>query len=126
MTDLVDFAAALVLMNGGQITGKTRFQKMVYLLESQGLGFGVGFDYHNYGPFSADLAHAIDDAVSLGLLEPEERRGYHEVPYTVYRVTSTSPQFADTARTQEMSRALAEMSDYSALELELAATAHFL
>lgn len=126
MTDLVDYVGALIRLADGQIVGKTRFQKIAYLLEAKGLGFGLDFDYHNYGPFSPELAFATDDAESLEYIRTEEKFGFHSVPYTVFHSTDGAPKFKDDAASRARREALKTMSDYSALVLELAATAVYL
>lgn len=126
MNDLVDDVAALIALNGGQIVGKTRLQKIFYLLEAKGLGFEIDFDYRDFGPFSMELAFATDDAEALGLIESEERPGFHAVPYTIFRTTGSVPSFSDQELLKERKAALGKMKDYSSLILELAATAVFL
>ena len=125
--DLVDYLVAIVRLGGGEVAGKTRLQKIAYLLEAKGIGFGdIDFDYHNYGPFSSEVAFAADDAESLGYLETEERQGIHAVPYTVFRSTDRAPKFDDNADTKTRVAALELMNSNSALVLELAATAVYL
>ena len=100
MMDLVDYLGAMVRLIGGEVVGKTRLQKTAYLLEAKGVGFrDVDFDYHNYGPFSSEVAFAAEDAESLGYLKTEERQGFHAIPYTVFRSTDQAPQFDDSADT---------------------------
>ena len=126
MMDLVDYLSAIVRLGGGEVVGKTRLQKIAYLLEAKDIGYGdIDFDYHNYGPFSSELAFAADDAESLGYLETEERQGFHAVPYIVFKSTEDSPKFNDD-NTAVRKAALELMIGYSALVLELAATAVFL
>ena len=126
MSDLVDAVAAVVRLNGGELVGKTRLQKTIYLLEAMKLGFGADFDYHNFGPFSSELAFAADDAVALGYLETDQRRGYHAVPYSVFRVTKATPDCSDHSGAEARRQALAVISCYPASVLELAATAVYL
>jgi uncharacterized protein YwgA len=124
--ELIERASALVRLNGGEIVGKTRFQKIAYLLETVHLGLGLEFDYHNYGPFSAELATSLDDAEAMKLVEAVEVPGFHEVPYTLFRMTPSTPSFEDSKETRKRREALEKMSGYSALILELAATAVYL
>jgi hypothetical protein len=124
--DAVDWLAALIRLNGGEIVGKTRLQKIVYLLEAKDLGFGFSFDYHNYGPYSAEVSFALDDAEALELVKTNERPGFHEVPYTVYAASEAAPAFAADNATAARKVALQIMDRYSALVLELAATAVYL
>jgi uncharacterized protein YwgA len=100
MSDLVEQVAGLVRLNGQEMVGKTRLQKTVYLLEAKGLGFGIEFDYHKHGPYSAEVAFAAEDAEAIGLLRTEDRLGFYQIPYTVFHVTeqnaSTLARCSDT------------------------------
>ena len=40
MLDLVDYLSSIIRLSGGEVVGKTRLQKMAYLLEAKGVGFG--------------------------------------------------------------------------------------
>ena len=125
--DPAEYAAAVVEVAGGQIVGKTRLQKIAYLLEAMDLGCGLDFDYHNYGPFSADLAFAVDDAEALGYLKTEERKGYHAVRCTSYCSLPDAPKFDENDRRSERRDALKTMMEQrSAIVLELGATAVYL
>ena len=126
MKDLVDYVGALIRMADGEVVGKTRFQKIAYLLEAKELGFGLVFDYHNYGPYSPELAFAADDAESLGYIWTKERRGLHAVPYTIFSSTENSPKFGGRGKSRARKEALKTMNKYSALVLELTATAVYL
>jgi uncharacterized protein YwgA len=101
-------------------------QKTVYLLEAKGVGFGVEFEYHKHGPYSTDLALAAEDAEARCLLRMTSQRGFHEIPYTVFHSTPKTPPLSDDVDNAARKRALATMNRYSALALELAATAVFL
>ena len=125
MTDLADQVAGLIKLNDGRIVGKTRLQKVAYLLEAKKLGMGIEFDYHNFGPFSEDLALAADDAVALGFVHANEQYGFHSVPYTIYSAAEKCPAF-DSGDVRARKSALNTMNEYSALVLELAATAIYL
>ena len=126
MMELEEYAAAVVDVAGGQVVGKTRLQKIAYLLEEMGLGYGLDFDYHNFGPFSAELAFAVDDAEALGYLESREKLGYHEVPYTTFEARPEAPKFEDDEKQSDRQEAVNTMEEYSAVVLELAATAVYL
>ena len=127
MMGQAEYVSAIVRLSGGEIVGKTRLQKIAFLLQAKGSGFaGADFDYHNFGPYSAELAFAADDAESLGLLTVEERRGYHSVPYTVFRSTEFAANLDDGNEMKACRADLKVMNRYSALVLELAATAVYL
>ena len=124
--DKIDSVAALIRLNGGEIVGKTRLQKIFYLLEAKDIGFAFEFDYHNYGPFSAELAFATDDAEKLGHINSREEDGYHQIPYVTFVSSEGAPSFGDDVLNSERNQALKAMKGYSAVILELAATAIYL
>ncbi|MBI4083632.1 MAG: hypothetical protein HY423_13585 [Candidatus Lambdaproteobacteria bacterium] len=125
MTELANHVAELVKLNGGSIIGKTRLQKTVFLLERLDLGFGFEFDYHNFGPFSVQLANSADDAEQLLLIQGTEKPGFHEIPYTTFSILGDFPEPKGNENSRRKD-ALAIMEKYSALVLELAATAEYL
>lgn len=57
--------------NGEAIEGRTRFQKMIFLLLKHGNFFNQQYDFiaHNYGPYSTELQSDIDDLIREGFLE---------------------------------------------------------
>lgn len=126
MKDYIDLVTSVVALNGGRMVGKTRLQKTIFLLEAAGLGAEIDFDYHHYGPYSADIASAVDDAVDVGRLRPEVRFGYHEVPYTIYSTDAVPSNRIGALSAAEVQRLLAALDSYSALELEVAATIVYL
>jgi uncharacterized protein len=120
------YVVELIALNGGEIVGKIRLQKIAYLLEAAGLGIGLDYDYHHYGPYSADLAQAAEDARLSGLIEYAERLGYHEVPYAVFSLAGDQARQIAAAAPSRRVTAIAAMKDYSAVDLEIAATAAYL
>lgn len=122
MIDLTELVIGVVALNGGEMVGKTRLQKTLYLLESAGLGAGIDFDYHHYGPYSAAAAIATDFAVMSSSLISKERPGYHQVPYTVFSTNERAPNRLGSMSADVAQEKLALLGSYSALELEIAAT----
>jgi uncharacterized protein len=128
MNDPIEMVVGLVALNDGELVGKVRLQKTFYLLDACGLQSGFDYDFHFYGPFSADLARAADDAPALNRLNFEDKFGYHEVPYRVFHASHDAPP---PERLGELSAAeirenLKLMARYSAAELEVAASIIFL
>src|SRR5580693_3962979 len=74
---------------GGEVVGRTRLQKIAYLLELAGLGEGFDFEYRHYGPYSDQLAAATRLAGAFGLIKEEERPTAWGGFYSVY--TATAP-----------------------------------
>lgn len=126
MADPVKWSAELVHCNGQSIVGKTRFQKIAFLLEELDLGVGIEFDYHNFGPFSAELAFGIDDAIALGYLKEEKKSGFHSMPYSVFKNSKDVELEMTVQNQQDIAKALNVFESYSAVVLELAATAVYL
>lgn len=58
---------ALLQAKGKTLQGRTLLQKMVYFLNEE-LQLGIEFAPHYYGPYSADLADAVDSLVGLGFV----------------------------------------------------------
>lgn len=114
-----EMAASLVSDAGGQIIGRTRLQKIAYLLECAGLGEGFQFEYRHYGPFSEDLANGIQMARAFGLVDEDERRTDWGGWYSIF---TTQPNSNNGAR-QEFAKSASKIG---AIELELAATAAYL
>ncbi len=127
MTDLSELAKSVVVLSGGAVVGKTRLQKIFYLLDACGMNSGCQYQYYYYGPFSVDLADAVDDAVRLGLLTESQSLGFHSVPYSTYRATDDEALTSlGTFSRDQVEEKLAILKDYSALDLEIAATIVYL
>jgi uncharacterized protein YwgA len=117
--------ARVVQLNGRRVIGKTRFQKSVYFLEALGIGFGFEFEYHHYGPYSEELAQLTDDARALGLLNEDWQTSQDGADYAIF--SDTGAWKADEEPIDQKRReTLRLLKEYSAVELELAATAHYL
>lgn len=115
-------AAEIVRDAGGTIVGRTKLQKVGYLLELAGFGEGFRFEYRHYGPFSEDLAAGIETADAFGLVTEEERAAGWGGRYSIYRATGKvgARQADDRARFAETA------ARFDSIELELAATAAYL
>lgn len=118
------FVSDVVSLNDGVLVGRTRLQKSVYFLEAFEAGCGYEFDYHHYGPYCDELAADTDDAVALGELSFEWKKGGTVQPYAVYKSAAT--QAAGDAVADKRRAILKVLGNYDALTLELAATADFL
>ena len=114
--------ASIVRDAGGRVVGRTRLQKVAYLLSVTGLEDGLHFAYKHYGPYSEDLATAARDADLLGLLNETEQQASWGGSYSTY-VVSERP---DSSVLPSRCRLAAEAAAADAIELELAATAVFL
>jgi uncharacterized protein YwgA len=125
MTDLGDVVVGLISLNKGVMAGKTRLQKTFFLLDKCGLGSGIDFDYHNFGPFSYEVATAVDDALAGKRLTANEKQGYYAIPYTLYSTEEEAPKMLGQMQASDAEEKLRVLEGYSALELEVAATIVF-
>lgn len=118
----------VVQQAGGEVSGKVRLQKLVYLLSHIGVKTGYSFTYHHYGPYSEELAEAVEDDVIFGRLQQEPRhRKSDGVSFVAYKVpegqvVSCPSVFSDP----HVKEAVELMQRCSATILELAATIHWL
>jgi uncharacterized protein YwgA len=118
---------ALIDAAGGEIVGKVRLQKMVYLLDQLGAKSGFSFEYHHYGPYSEELAEAVDDGVIFGYIEEVQRRRVSDgVPYVTYRSLDHREQSSDVFSQPAIGDAIQKINRQSMTVLELAATIHWL
>ncbi len=115
-------AAEIVRDAGGQIVGRTKLQKIAFLLELTGLGDGFRFEYRHYGPYSEDLANAINVAGAFGLVDEEERPATWGGMYSIYSATPDAGLRAKGQRSDFAEKA----AQFGSIELELAATAAYL
>ena len=111
-----------MLTSGGRVVGRTRLQKIAYLLTVTGLESGLAFTYKHYGPYSEDLATAARVGNLLGDLQENEYAAAWGGSYSIFTAQSSAFTTEDDNR-RRFAKVAAE-SD--AVELELAATAVFL
>ena len=122
MSQKIDAVLHVVCENGGTLKGKTRLQKSVYFLEAMDVGFGFDFQYYHYGPYSEELAEAVDDAVELAKVSVSWGQGSY--PFAIYEAADTKEEIDENAL--ERQRILKILSSYNPVALELAATADYL
>ncbi|MFZ5836261.1 MAG: hypothetical protein ACOY2B_12895 [Pseudomonadota bacterium] len=113
----------------GEIIGRIRLQKIFYLLEQLGLGGGFRFSYHNFGPYSEDLTHALLLARILEKTIKEEKvsngSGFYSI-YSVVKKDLSLPKKIGSLRAEEIKEYISRMKQTSSVEIELAATIHWL
>ncbi|MEQ9641611.1 MAG: hypothetical protein RIM84_16420 [Alphaproteobacteria bacterium] len=121
--DLHEKAAVLVRDAGGKLVGRTRLQKVAFLTQLAGFPSEFSFEYRHYGPYSEDLAEAMEIAAGLRLVAEEEQKAAWGGRYSIYRTDSPLAQGASSHDQEAFIHAAASVG---AIELELAATAAYL
>lgn len=114
--------AAIISDAGGRVVGRTRLQKVAYLLSVTGFDDGFSFHYKHYGPYSEELATAARLGNLLGDLKEEEQLASWGGTYSIF--SAQVP--ADRAGGEERRLFAHAAAESDAVELELAATAVFL
>jgi len=103
----------------GDLVGRTKLQKTAAFLELAGVGPGFSFSYHRFGPYSEELAAAVERAVLLGLIQEEEKTANWGGRYSVFH----APKVSDKDPTIDQIIQICVAAN--AVALELAATAAF-
>lgn len=114
-------AAQIVHDAGGELVGRTRLQKIAYLMQLAGFESNFAFEYRHYGPYSEQLAQAMEIAVLLGPVHEVERKTDWGGRYSIYSLDGADLG-ADPRRADFVQKA----KGVNAVELELAATAAYL
>ena len=120
---------SVVAAAGGEVMGRIRLQKLVFLLDQLGLDSGFSYTYHHYGPYSSELTHAADFAKAFGFVEEEFRhRNSDGARYSVFRkkTESGSRPRADFLENHEIQMAIGLINSVNSTILELAATVYWL
>ncbi|HEY9126893.1 MAG TPA: hypothetical protein VIM62_07185, partial [Acidobacteriaceae bacterium] len=117
----VERVASTIAEAGGRVVGKTRLQKMVYLLEAAGYLHGFSYVYKHYGPFSENLARATSMATVLGVVRETECAASWGGTYSIFTSKVAAPP-VDHIKA-ELFRLI---NDANPIDLELAATAIFI
>jgi uncharacterized protein len=130
MGDREELIKQILQAANGEIVGRIRLQKIVYLLEQFGLHSNFRFSYYHYGPYSEELTRAIQHAEFLDKLICErEETTAHQTPYTVYSVPMQSeplPKFVGSLPFEKAQRLIDTMKVETSVVIELAATIHWL
>lgn len=126
MSTIGDRVVAIINAAGGEVVGKTRLQKIVYLVQESRDSIGFDFEYHHYGPYSAELSDNISMALIFDEVNEDVRRRMSDgVPYSVFSSKSeTSSLYRDFVK--ESSDLIKSLRDENSTVLELAATIHWL
>jgi uncharacterized protein YwgA len=88
-----------ILRNVGEIRGRTRFQKMVFLGQKKlGLPESFNFEMHYFGPYSWELTQTIESLKAAGYITERVRKSGD---YTMY-IYALSEQGKAAAKGRKM------------------------
>ncbi|KAA5603607.1 hypothetical protein [Blastochloris sulfoviridis] len=126
MAKLDDVVVGIVALAGGELIGRIRLQKIVYLLEQKGLNSGARFAYHHYGPYAEPISDAVTDAKFWGRLK--ETMAFRQVdgaPFSKFS-TEEAPTRLGAIDIDQARPLVQKLAGETSTVLELAATIHWL
>jgi len=134
MSALPELTIAKVVQACGEIEGRVKLQKIVYLLSAMGYGLPFrDFQVRHYGPFSPRLAAALDFLVQAGVVDEQPVEVGSEYPRFDYRATSRYSellsayvQVTGPEDKPELGKIASQLSQLDRATLEIAATMCFL
>ena len=111
------------VMVSGEIIGRKKLQKMIYIAKKVAFPFHERFQFHFYGPYSEELTLRVEELCNMGFLnEVKEKKG----GYFQYRYTLTEPgkEFLSLNEVEMpfLQDCLVDMNDQNARFLELVST----
>jgi len=121
MTERYKKILTMLKLSGGEIWGRKRFQKMVYILKVKGASFAEDFTYHYYGPYSSELQLEIDNLVETGLLQEDEPDA--GINCYIYRSASDIKESAEIAHYNKI---ISLLKSKTTDVLELTSTLYYL
>ncbi|WAA12213.1 YwgA family protein [Fervidibacillus halotolerans] len=108
----------------GEVVGRKKLQKMIYIAKKLSFPFQEKFEFHFYGPYSEELTLQIEELINMGfLMEQKEKKGGY-IQYR-YRLTENGEEFLKTVQFKNdpaLQSCLLHMNEQSARFLELVST----
>lgn len=107
----------------GEIIGRKKLQKMIYIAKKVAFPFHERFQFHFYGPYSEELTLRVEELCNMGFLnEVKEKKG----GYFQYRYSLTEPgkEFLSVNEVEMpfLQDCLVDMNEQNARFLELVST----
>ncbi|MFD2446824.1 YwgA family protein [Bacillus sp. CGMCC 1.16607] len=107
----------------GEITGRKKLQKIIYIAKKLSFPFQERFQFHFYGPYSEELTLRMEELCNMGFIDEvkEKKGGYFQYRYML---TGAGKEFlqlhdVDMPLVQEC---LLDMNEQNARFLELVST----
>ncbi|MBN8208670.1 YwgA family protein [Bacillus sp. NTK071] len=115
-----------VLKEAGEVIGRKKLQKVVYICKKLQLPFNEKYQFHFYGPYSEELTLRVEELCNLGLVTEvkESKGGYYQYKYTVTNEGSEFLSHYDFDM-PELSDCIPKINSQSSRFLELVSTILF-
>lgn len=112
-----------VFSAAGEITGRKKLQKMIYIAKKIDYPFYEKYNFHFYGPYSEELTLKVEELCNLGFLNEikEKKGGYYQYRYSL---TEKGQQFLShyDLDMPPLEDCMQNMNDQNARFLELVST----
>ncbi|MBS2970906.1 YwgA family protein [Metabacillus sp. KIGAM252] len=74
-----------VFSSAGEVIGRKKLQKMIYIAKKIDYPFYEKYDFHFYGPYSEELTLRIEELCNLGFVDEvrEKKGGYYQYRYNL-------------------------------------------
>ncbi|MFJ9204911.1 YwgA family protein [Bacillus velezensis] len=112
-----------VFSDSGEIIGRKKLQKIIYIAKKMQYPFYEKYDFHFYGPYSEELTLRIEELCNLGFLDEvkEKKGGYFQYRYSL---TETGAEFLHHAELTmpDMKKYIDNVNSRSSRFLELVST----
>ncbi|PAQ15289.1 YwgA family protein [Bacillus sp. FJAT-42315] len=107
----------------GEVIGRKKLQKMIYIAKKISFPFQEKFEFHFYGPYSEELTLRVEELCNMGFIGEvrEKKGGYYQYRYTMTEEGSTFLKHADVDMPR-LKETVIEMNSQSARFLELVST----
>jgi uncharacterized protein len=111
------------VLAAGEIIGRKKLQKMIYIAKKMDFPFQERFQFHFYGPYSEELTLRVEELCNMGFLNEvkEKKGGYYQYRYTL---TDSGKEFLSLNEVEMpmLDSCLVDMNDQNARFLELVST----
>ena len=111
------------ISTAGEISGRKKLQKIVYIAKKLSFPFHEKFQFHFYGPYSEELTLRIEELCEMGYLNEvkEKKAGYYQYCYSI---TEAGKDFLSIQEVDmpALDTCLVDMNEQSARFLELVST----
>ena len=112
-----------VISTAGEISGRKKLQKIVYIAKKLSFPFHEKFQFHFYGPYSEELTLRIEELCDMGYLNEvkEKKAGYYQYCYSI---TEAGHDFLSIQEVDmpALDACLLDMNEQNARFLELVST----
>ncbi|MCP1092851.1 YwgA family protein [Bacillaceae bacterium OS4b] len=111
------------ISTAGEISGRKKLQKIVYIAKKLSFPFHEKFQFHFYGPYSEELTLRIEELCEMGYLNEvrEKKAGYYQYCYSI---TDAGQDFLSIQEVEmpALEACLQDINEQNARFLELVST----